>query len=217
MNVDFWVDPICPWCWVTARWVVESVAPERDLTITWQPISLLIKNQIPKDSDRYEPNRFTHSLLRVMESVRAASGDDAVFPLYWELGRRIHHERDRSFDPADALAAAGLNSSHAAAFDDPAWDVEIGRRMDIGLELAGSDIGTPIIAFDDAAGNRVGIFGPVITRIPPKETSLRLWDAVVTLTTTPGFWELKRTRTERPEFGPAPIPHVFGDDGTKRS
>lgn len=204
MDVDFWVDPICPWCWVTARWVVEDVAPERDLNITWQPISLLIKNQTSEDSDWYERYRFTRNLLRVMESVRAEFGDEEVFSLYWELGRRIHHDQDRSFDPAAALHAAGLDISHAAAFDDPAWDAEIGRRMDKGLELAGTDIGTPILAFDNAAGEKVAIFGPVITRVPPKEESLRVWDAVVTLTTTPGFWELKRTRTERPDFGAPP-------------
>ena len=204
MNVDFWVDPTCPWCWVTARWVVEVVVPERDLNITWQPISLLVKNQTPEDSERYERYRFTHNLLRVMESVRAELGDEAVFPLYWEFGRRIHHERDRSFDRAEALTAAGYDASHAEAFNDRAWDTEIGRRMDIGLGLAGTDIGTPIIGFDGDGGEKVAIFGPVLTRVPNKEESLAVWDAVVTLATTSGFWELKRTRTELPEFGPPP-------------
>ncbi len=197
---------------MTARWVVEVVAPERDLTVTWQPISLLVKNQIPEDSDRYERYRFTHNLLRVVESVRADLGDAAVFPLYWELGRRIHHNKDRSFDPAEALKAAGLDVSHAGAFGDEAWDAEIGRRMEVGLALAGNDIGTPIIAFDDANGEQVAIFGPVITRVPPTQESLALWDAVVTLTTMPGFWELKRTRTERPEFGAPPTVAAFSSD-----
>ena len=180
------------------------VAPERDLEITWQPISLLVKNQPSADSEWYPRYEFTHKLLRVMESVRAAHGDDAVFPIYWELGKRIHHEGDRSFDPKAAVEAAGFDASHAAAFDDPDWDGEIERRMAVGLELAGTDIGTPIMAFDDAGGNKIAIFGPVITRVPSREESLRVWDAVVTLTTTPGFWELKRTRTEPPEFGAPP-------------
>ncbi len=197
---------------MTARWVVEVVAPERDLNVTWQPISLLVKNQTPEESDGYPRYRFTHNLLRVMESVRAEYGDAAVFPLYWELGRRIHHERDRWFDPAAALGAAGLDPSLGTAFDDESWDAEIVRRMDLGLELAGDDIGTPIIGIDDGAGDRVAIFGPVITRVPPREEALRLWDAVVTLTTTPGFWELKRTRTERPEFGPPPTVPAFTID-----
>ena len=180
------------------------MAPERDLTITWQPISLFVKNEVVPESDHYERYRFTHHLLRIMESVRDDLGDEAVSSLYWELGKRIHHERDRSFDPAAALDAAGLPRTHATAFDEDGWDAVIEQRMAVGLDLAGNDIGTPIIAFDDGTGSKVGIFGPVITRVPNREDSLRLWDAVATLTSMPGFWELKRTRTERPEFGAPP-------------
>ena len=189
---------------MTARWVVDVVAPERDLSITWQPISLLEKNQPEEDSAYYDASYYTHRLLRVMESVRKAEGDDAVFPLYWEYGRRIHHDQDRAFSAADALTAVGLDESHAAAFDDESWDGEIKERMNVGLELAGTDIGTPIIAFDNDDGDRVALFGPVITRVPTKEQSLRLWDGFIACATVPGFWELKRTRTERPEFGERP-------------
>jgi len=189
---------------VTARWVVDVVAPERDLSITWQPISLLEKNQPAEDSDYYAASYQTHRYLRVMESVRAAEGDDAVFPLYWEYCRRIHHDKDRSFAAAEALKAVDLDESHSAAFDDPSWDAEIKKRMAVGIELAGEDIGTPIIAFDDDDGNRVALFGPVITRVPTREQSLKLWDGFINVATVPGFWELKRTRTERPEFGDRP-------------
>jgi hypothetical protein len=139
-----------------------------------------------------------------MESLRAADGDDAVKDLYWDFASRIHHDKDRDFDPADALDAAGFDRSHAAAFDDDSFDDEIRSRMQVGLDLAGDDIGTPIIAFDDDAGDRVALFGPVITRVPPTEQSLKLWDGFMACATTPGFWELKRTRTERPEFGNRP-------------
>lgn len=191
---------------MTARWVVDEVAPHRDLNITWQPISLLLKNQPSEDSQWYAPNRFTHNLLRVMEATRVARGNEAVFALYWELGKRIHHDKDLDFAPEAALAAVGLDKQLAEAFDDAGWDTEITNRMGVGLELAGTDIGTPIIAFDDEAGERVAIFGPVITRVPESARSLELWDAVVTLTTMDGFWELKRTRTERPDFGTPPAP-----------
>jgi hypothetical protein len=189
---------------VTARWVVDEVAPARDLNITWQPISLLFKNEPAEDSDYFAPVNFTHNLLRVMESVRAADGDDAVFPLYWEYGRRLHHDQNRDFTAVEALEAVGLDATHATAFDDESWDHEIRTRMDVGLELAGNDIGTPIIAFDDDDGEKVALFGPVITRVPPTEQSLKLWDGFVACATIPGFWELKRTRTERPEFGTRP-------------
>jgi hypothetical protein len=189
---------------VTARWVVDEVAPHRDLNILWQPISLLEKNQPAEDSDYYAPVARTHRYLRVMEALRAAEGDEAVQPLYWEFGRRIHHDGDREFDPADALTAVGADPALGAAFDDESWDAVIKDRMGQGLALSGDDVGTPLIAFKDDAGDKVALFGPVITRVPSSEQSLRLWDGFVAMATVPGFWEVKRTRTERPEFGDRP-------------
>ena len=189
---------------MTARWVVDAVAPERDLDITWQPISLLRKNDPPPDSEYYPPSLWTHKQLRVLEAVRADEGNDGFFRLYWELGTRIHHDKDRSFDIADALVAAELDPAHAAAFDDESWDDEIATRMDAGLALTGTDVGTPLISLDDDRGDKVALFGPVITRVPDREQSLRLWDAFVDMATVPGFWEVKRTRTEPPDFGDRP-------------
>ncbi len=189
---------------MTARWVVDEIKPARDLDITWQPISLLFKNEPDPGSDYFKASEFTHKLLRVMESVRAAEGDDAVFDLYWEYGRRIHHDQTRDFTAFDALDAIGHDTAHAAAFDDESWDAEIRTRMDVGLALAGDDIGTPIIAFDDRAGVQQAYFGPVITRVPPTDDSLAMWDALMTMMNIDGFWELKRTRTERPFFGERP-------------
>lgn len=189
---------------MTARWVVDEVQPHRDLNITWQPISLFFKNEPAPDSDGYPHYLATHKLLRVMEAVRDSEGNDAVQKLYWEYGRRIHHDQDGKFTPAQALASAGLNESHADAFEDESWDAEIRKRMDAGLELTGQDVGTPIIAFKDDDGHKVALFGPVITRVPTPEQSLRLWDGYIMCATVPGFWELKRTRTESPEFGARP-------------
>lgn len=189
---------------MTARWVVDEVKPARDLDITWQPISLLFKNDPEEGGDYHKLTFFTHRLMRVMESARAADGEEAVFDLYWEYGRRIHHDEDRGFAPADALEAVGLDPAHAAAFDDESWDAEIRSRMDAGLALCGDNVGTPIIALDDRRGVRQGYFGPVITRVPPTEDSLALWDGLVAMMNVEGFWEIKRTRTERPEFGPRP-------------
>ena len=187
---------------MTARWVVDEVAPARDLQVTWQPISLFFKNEPEEGSDYFAPVWFSHRLLRVLESVRAEGGD--VEQLYLEYGRRIHHEQDRDFDVAHALRAVGLDVEHAKAFDDDSWDAEIRARMDVGLALCGDDVGTPIIAMDDKHGDRAGYFGPVITRVPDTETSLELWDALRTMISVPGFWELKRTRTEKPDFGDPP-------------
>jgi len=189
---------------VTARWVVDEVRVQRDVNITWQPISLLAKNKPAADSEYFEAVDFTHKLLRVMESVRNADGDAAVEPLYWEYGRRIHHDKNREFTAAEALEAVGLSTEHAAAFDDESFDAQIETRMNIGLGLTGDDVGTPIIAMDDVNGDRVALFGPVITRAPKGDQALQLWDSFVGMAQIPGFWEVKRTRTESPEFGDRP-------------
>ena len=186
---------------MTARWVVDEVKPARGLDIIWQPISLLLKNQPEEDSPFYEP---TYRLLRVMESVRAAQGEDAVFDLYWEYGRRIHHDEEFDFDLTEALNNVGLDATHAAAYDSEAFDAEIAQRHNAGLELCGDDVGTPIIAFDNRQGKKQAYFGPVITRVPSTKDSLNMWDSLVTMMNIDGFWELKRTRTERPEFGTRP-------------
>jgi len=206
MKIDFWVDPACPFCWATARWAVDEVQPHRDLDITWQPISLLFKNEPDSESPFYDSSVFTHGLLRVMESVRTTDGNDGVFRLYWEFGARIHHDKDLSFDPADALSTVGLDAAHAAAFDDESWDEVIRTAMDEGLELVGTDVGTPIIAMDASDGRRAGYFGPVISRIPPTQQSLQMWDALVAMMDVDSFFELKRTRTEGPQPGDRPHP-----------
>ena len=206
MNIEFWIDPACPFCWATARWMVDEVEPNRDLHIEWRPISLLFKNDPPSDSPYYEVSFFTHRLLRVMESVRTTDGNEGVSKLYWEFGARIHHDGDRDFDPADALATVGLDPSHAAAFDDDSWDEVIRAGMDEGLALTCSDVGTPIIAMDNSDGDKVGYFGPVITRVPETKKSLAMWDALVEMMDIDSFYELKKTRTEAPDPGDRPTP-----------
>jgi len=198
MKVEFWVDPICPFCWMTSRWIV-SVAEDRDLEIEWQPISLMFKNNPPEDSPFYEPTLRTLHLLRVMESARAAGHGDRLGELYTEFGRRIHHDEQLDFDVAQILTDLGLDATHAEALDDDSFDLPIHERMDEGLALVGDDVGTPIIAVDGAAG-RVGLFGPVITSMMPHEAALKLWDGFVLMADTPGFFELKRTRADGPDM-----------------
>ena len=207
-DVEFWVDPACPWCWVTARWIVDEVAPQRDLDIAFRPISLLFKNDPSPDSPYYAGVVNTHKLLRVMESLRSAGASNADiqrYYLYW--GSRVHNDGDRDFDAAkvaEGLDQLGFDRSHADAFDDEAWDAQVRAGMDAGLALVGDDVGTPIIAFTADDGVKRGIFGPVLTRVPPPEQSLAVWDAIQSLTVMDGFWELKRTRTEATEIPARP-------------
>ncbi len=100
--VRFWVDPLCPFCWATAQWI-RGVAPERDLEISWQPISLLVKNETQPDSPWYDISKWSFGLLRVLEQVRAEEGEAAVDALYLEYGRRIHHDKETLWDVSLAL------------------------------------------------------------------------------------------------------------------
>ena len=160
-----------------------------------------MKNQTPSDSPFYDRVVHTLGLLRVMEAVRAAEGDAPIGNLYSVYGQHIHQQKDAKLDPSTALREAGLSTSYAAAFDDSSWDAIIRTTMDEGLALTGNDVGTPLLAIDSKDGP-VGFFGPVISRRMALDESLQLWDGVVATTTIPGFWELKRTRTESPNFDP---------------
>lgn len=200
MRVDFYFDPICPWCWITARWLVE-VAPHRYLDVSWRSFSLAIKNR-----DRDVPERFARShreglrALRVAEAVREAHGEGSVAALYEESGRHYQHDRNREFDHAAILEAVSLPTDLAAAADDQEWDVVIERSMDDALAVAGDEVGVPLIVFD----GEYGTHGPIVSRAPTGAAALDLFDRVVDLTTMPGFFELKRSRTAGPEFGPRP-------------
>jgi len=200
VEVNYWLDPVCPWCWMTSRWIIE-VAPQRDLDIVWRSISLKLKNEDSPDHPYAGIYSSSHRLLRVIEAVRAEQGAAPIGGLYAEYGRRIHQEQDLDFDPADALEAVGLDRRLGAAGDDASWDAAVRRETEAGLALTGDDVGTPLIGFDDSEGNPVGFFGPVISRPVEGEAGLRLWDGVHAAATTPGFWELKRTRTERASIG----------------
>lgn len=185
--------------------------PHRDIDITWHSISLLLKNEPPEGSDYYGPVKTTHGHLRVMEAIRDAAespeaGNHDVHKLYWELGSRIHHDGERDFDIADALSAVGLDTSFASAQDEEKWDSAIRSAMSDGLGLTGQDVGTPIIAMKNSDGERVGYFGPVITKIPRGDDALKMWDALTAMMDIDGFFELKKTRTSGPDFGPRPDP-----------
>ncbi len=190
---------------MTARWVVEEVAPARDLTVHWRPISLLFKNNPDPQSPYYDRVVGTHKMLRVMEAVRAGEGEGPIQALYWQMATRVHHDKIVEFPMAEALQAIGLDPAYGAAFDDESWDEVVRVGHDDGLSLVGNDVGTPIIALPDGNGGRIGIFGPVITRVPTGDLALQLWDGMVACMTVPGFWELKRTRTEAPELGSHPV------------
>jgi hypothetical protein len=134
--------------------------------------------------------------------VRAAEGDEAIGALYTVMGEHVHHQGNTFVEAKTVLADAGLDAHHADAFDDESWDSVIRAAMDEGLALTGHDVGTPILGFNNSNGHRVGFFGPVISRRLSHEDGVRLWDGLMATASVDSFWELKRTRTEAPDFTP---------------
>jgi 2-hydroxychromene-2-carboxylate isomerase len=216
-DLNFYFDPVCPFAWMTSKWV-RQVTAQRNYTVDWRFISLRLLNA-HIDYATYFPPEYEagHTaglrLLRVATRVRAEHGRDAVGPLYEAFGRHIF-EVDRQPDPvtsgsreyaAHILTEAGLPASLADAVDDESADAEIRAETDEALTLTGKDVGTPILHFRPPEG--LAFFGPVISRLPDEAQAVELWDHVIALAGFPGFAELKRSLRERPQvpaFGVRP-------------
>lgn len=195
--VDFWFDPICPWAWMSSRWLLQA-AEVRDLAPRWHVMSLAVLNEGRELSDDYvEMMAKGWGPVRVCIAAAQAHGDEVLLPLYTALGTRIHLEKaewDRSLYEA-ALAEAGLPTALAAAADSTDYDQELRASHHDGMDRVGMDVGTPVISVED-----VSFFGPVVTPAPKGEAAGKLWDGVVLVAGTGGFYELKRTRSQDPIF-----------------
>jgi 2-hydroxychromene-2-carboxylate isomerase len=195
---DFWFDPLCPWAWLTSRWIKE-VQQVRDVEVTFHVMSLALLNSGKTDiSDDYR--RFLEDAwgpVRVCIAAAHDHGEEVLDRLYTELGNRFHNEkrdRDRA-TVEEALRAAGLPTSLADAMTSTEYDEELAKSHHAGMDQVGLDVGTPVIS---VGGN--AFFGPVVTPKPRGEAAGLLWDGVVLVAGTPGFYELKRSRTEGPIF-----------------
>jgi hypothetical protein len=204
-RVDFFFDPMCPWCWITSRWVQE-VREHRPLEVDWRFISLAVLNE--DKADDLPPNYLEiagigRGLHRVAAAVRDKEGNEAVGRLYTEYGLQLHNGGlSRKIWTGDApgdldvvgtaLAAAGLPAAFAEQAHEPDRDELLRAETELALERTGPDVGTPIITFDLERPNETSLFGPVIRYIPRGEDAVRLWDAVGTVARS-GVAELKRT------------------------
>ena len=210
-DLHFWFDPVCPFAWMTSKWV-RMVAAQRDYTVDWRFISLRLLNA-HVDYDTHFPPEYEagHTaglrLLRVAARTRAEHGREAVAPLYAAYGAHIFEvPPSAGAVPArldaglltEVLDEAGLPQSLAGALDDPSWDGQIRAETEEALALTGKDVGTPILHFRPPAG--VAFFGPVISRLPDEDSAVELWDHVVGLAGFAGFAELKRSLRELPQL-----------------
>ncbi len=209
-DLEFFFDPVCPFCWITSRWVKE-VQAQRHYEVTWRFISLQFVNE-DRTSDWYtEEYRAGHragtNALRVAAALRAERGNDAVDAFYTALGTLVHSgDRQKEFWSenealvAEALAPAGLPATFAAAREDLSHDVLLRAETALAFERTGKDVGTPIITFHPGLPDEASFFGPVISRIPRGEQAVALWDAVEFIATTSGLAELKRSTREPLDF-----------------
>jgi 2-hydroxychromene-2-carboxylate isomerase len=197
-TADFWFDPLCPFAWITSRWMLE-VEQVRDVSVHWRPMSLHFLNK-----DREElPESYRASsarglpIGRVLMATLEREGEPALGRLYTALGTRIHvekQERDRLL-VEQSLADAGLPAALADAYEDASYDEPLRLSHQEAIDRVGDEVGTPTIAFNGSA-----FFGPVLSRIPRGEDAGRLWDGTIALADFPYFFEIKRTRTGELDF-----------------
>jgi 2-hydroxychromene-2-carboxylate isomerase len=213
-DIEFHWDPVCPFAWITSRWINKVVA-QKDYSVDWRFISLRILNK-DKDYAKDFPEGYEYGhtaglrMLRVAAAMRADGRQDQLGSLYTGFGESIFdvapeeqggpsRSRIGTDEQIEAvLTSLGMDTAYVDAANDTSWDADIEADTEHALSHTGRDVGTPIITFKPPNG--LSFFGPVISRVPTDEEAVPLWDSVITLATFPGFAELKRSLREVPQL-----------------
>ncbi|MFF4171142.1 DsbA family protein [Streptomyces sp. NPDC001744] len=204
-TADFYFDPLCPWAWMTSRWMLE-VEKQRPVDVRWKVMSLAVLNEdrIDELPEEYQEMLRTKAWgpVRVVIAARELHGDEVVGKLYTALGTRFHNNGEGPTREAiaGALKDVGLPEDLVEYADKDTYDTELRASHKEGIDKVGQDVGTPVIAVPGPDGEEVAFFGPVVTPAPRGEAAARLWDGTLLVASTPGFYEIKRTRTAAPSF-----------------
>ncbi|MEU6620355.1 DsbA family protein [Streptomyces litmocidini] len=204
-TADFYFDPLCPWAWMTSRWMLE-VEKVRPVDVRWKVMSLAVLNENRLDEVPAEYREMLETQawgpVRVVIAAQQLHGDEVVGKLYTALGTRFHNNGEGPTREAiaGALKDVGLPEDLVEYADKDTYDTELRASHKEGIDKVGQDVGTPVVSVPGPTGDEVAFFGPVVTPTPRGEAAARLWDGTLLVASTPGFYEIKRTRTAAPSF-----------------